>query len=562
MTRTLRALRLAAICAGVALAFADSSIVVLALPKLIEELGASVTGVAGVVTAYNVALVATLVVILRPIGRLDPARTARTGLLVFLVASAACAFAPGLSELIAARSFQGIGAALFLASSLPLARSLASSPGRGSRAWAAAAVVGLAVGPAVGGALTQVFDWRAVFVAQLPVAAFALAATLARTPSSSPQSAEPCADGHRRRTTAAAYAGLALVSGALVGLLFLSVILLVEVWGLSPLGAAAVVSAIPAGSLLARRLRVEGTLSMAAGVALLAGGLVAFALLPWREPPAAALALGLAGMGVGLLLPRLDAAALDGSGHSARGATIALLARHAGLVAALLVLTPLLAADLDTAGKNAQASAVAAALDAPQPIATKVALASRLAPALTGRPTSLPDLGKHATSAGSRSLASDVDGAIRASLARGFRRSFFLAAGFALLALVPVALLGGGVGLRRGRWLAAAAAASVMVIFAAELAGGALAYGAAPTAAPCAKRSGPNGAGLDLALQRLALRGLDEVACNVGTSREQLVIDAADGAASGVRAAHNLRDAAHNLEALVQELQSKLGSGR
>jgi predicted MFS family arabinose efflux permease len=560
MTRAWRALRLAALAAAVALAFADSSIVVLALPKLIDELGASVPGVAAVVTAYNVALVIGLVALLRPIPRLDPARTARAGLALFLVASLFCATAPGLWELVAARSLQGLGAALLLASALPLARSLAPSPGRGSRVWAGAAAVGLAVGPASGGALTQIFDWRAVFVAQLPVVAAALVATLPRTHSASEEgAAQPERAGRR---TAAANAGLALVSAALVGLLFLAVILLVEVWGMSPLGAAAVVSAIPAGSLVARRLRGEGVLPLVAGVALLAGGLVAFALLPWREPYAAAAALGLAGIGIGLLLPGLDAAALDGSGHSVRGATVTLLARHAGLVAALLVLTPLLAADLDTAGRNARASAVASALEAPQPISTKISLARRLAPLLTGSPTSLPDLGRKATDASSRSLAATVDDAIRASLQRGFRRSFLVAAAFALLALGPVLLLGGAVGLRQGRWLPAAAAAAVTVFVCADFAGGALAYGAPPTAAPCAKRAGPSGPGLDLALQRLALRGLDGLACSLGTGREQLLLEAADGAASGLRAAHDLRDSGHDLEALVRRLAARLRSGR
>jgi hypothetical protein len=498
--------------------------------------------------------VVTLVAILRPIPRLDPARTARVGLLVFLAGSAGCAAAPGLWELVAARSVQGIGAALFLASALSLARSLASSPRRGSAVWAGAAAVGLAIGPASGGALTQLFDWRAVFLAQLPVAAVALLATLPRV-APEPPVTRPQGE---RRTTAAAHAGLALISAALVGLLFLAVLLLVEVWGMSPLGAAAVVSAIPAGSLVARRVRLEGTLPLVAGVALLAGGLVAFGLLPWRQPAAAAAALALAGAGIGLLLPRLDAAALEGSRHSARGATHALLARHAGLVAALLVLTPLVAHDLDAAGRNARSSAVASVLESPQPIAAKVALARRLGPALTGSPTSLPDLGRDATDASSRSLARTVDDAVRASLARGFRRSFLVAAGFALLALVPALLLGGAAAVRHGRWLPAAAAAAVTVFVCAELAGGALAYGAPPREAPCAKRSGPSGPGLDLALQRLVLRGVDSLACRLGTGREDLVLQAADGAAGAVRTAHALRDSARNLETFLRALEARL----
>ena len=87
------------------------------------------------------------------------------GLGLFLAASIACAAAQSLAFLIGARTVQGVGAALLLVGALPVL---------GRARWTAAATFGLALGPALGGVLTQAFDWRAIFVAQAPVAALGL----------------------------------------------------------------------------------------------------------------------------------------------------------------------------------------------------------------------------------------------------------------------------------------------------------------------------------------------------------------------------------------------------
>src|SRR5580765_1971971 len=159
--------------AAVALAFADSSIVVLALPDILDEFGASVSSVVWVITAYNlaVAVFAIVAVAARRL-RSDPARTARLGLALFTPASIACAAAPGLWPLVAFRAAQGAGGALLLVAALPLL----GEPERAVPRWALAAAAGAVVGPAIGGALTQLFDWRAIFIAQAPVAAAALLA--------------------------------------------------------------------------------------------------------------------------------------------------------------------------------------------------------------------------------------------------------------------------------------------------------------------------------------------------------------------------------------------------
>src|SRR5256714_3864645 len=98
-----------------------------------------------------------------------------------MAASLACSLAGGLGFLIAARIVQGVGAALLLAGALPVLASLSGSAARGAAVWTLAGTFGVALGPALGGVLTQAFDWRAIFAAQAPIAALGLlAATRAR----------------------------------------------------------------------------------------------------------------------------------------------------------------------------------------------------------------------------------------------------------------------------------------------------------------------------------------------------------------------------------------------
>src|SRR5918912_953881 len=78
-----------------------------------------------------------------------------------------------LTALLLARGVQALGGAAGLMAAFAL---LHSVPGRGRRLWVAAAVVATAAGPALGGLLTEAFSWRAIFVAQIPVALLAAGA--------------------------------------------------------------------------------------------------------------------------------------------------------------------------------------------------------------------------------------------------------------------------------------------------------------------------------------------------------------------------------------------------
>ncbi len=111
-------------------------------------------------------------------------------------------------------------------------------------------MLGAAVGPALGGVLTQVFDWRAIFIAQVPLAAAAIAATVPG-PGGRARGADAGGRDAARPARWISGAALALISAALVGALFLAVVLMIDGWGHEPLLAAAIVSALPAGALAA-----------------------------------------------------------------------------------------------------------------------------------------------------------------------------------------------------------------------------------------------------------------------------------------------------------------------
>ena len=254
-SRLVRGLGLAALLAAVGIAFADSSIVVLALPELLTQFDGSITQVAWVVTAYNLVLAVAAFVLVRVGPRFAPGRMALVGGGVFLAASLACAAAPELWSLNAFRAVQGLGAALLLLGALPLARRLAASPERGSALWTGAGVLGAALGPALGGVLTELLGWRSIFLVQAPFAALVVvvALVLGRSGGETAPAAAgaPGSDPGGARRRRAAGAALALASAALVGLLFLAVVMLVDVWRLSPLGAGLVVTTIPLATLAA-----------------------------------------------------------------------------------------------------------------------------------------------------------------------------------------------------------------------------------------------------------------------------------------------------------------------
>ena len=120
---------------AVAVAFADSSIVVLALPELLGAFDATITSVAWVVTAYNVAVAALALALVPLVPRLRPGPLVAAGLVAFCAACVASAAAGDLATLVAARAVQGAGGALLLAGALPALGALLGDARRGAVWW-------------------------------------------------------------------------------------------------------------------------------------------------------------------------------------------------------------------------------------------------------------------------------------------------------------------------------------------------------------------------------------------------------------------------------------------
>jgi MFS family permease len=385
--RLTRARRSWALAAAVGLVLADSSVVVLALPDMIDTFSAPVTTAAWVLVSFNVVVALAAVPAALAATRSHAARAAPAGLVVFAAASAACALAGSVGVLIAARCVQAAGAAVVATAALELLGGAEADDRRAARIWIAAGTAGAALGPAAGGLVTQELSWRAVFALQVPVAA-ALALLVLRAPAPAVVRLKP--DPPRVLENAA----LALLSAALTAALFLLVLMLVQAWGQSPLRAAATVSVIPLAAIVAGRLAPADASRAwaAAGCILCAGGLVALGQLPrgdvaWTVAPQA-----LVGVGIALALPALTQSAVVRRAPQALHGGWTLAARHAGVVAGLLVLTPLFVADLDTQARAARASGSAIVLEAGIPFQDKIALGNALVRAAGGSPDRVPDL--------------------------------------------------------------------------------------------------------------------------------------------------------------------------
>jgi MFS transporter, DHA2 family, methylenomycin A resistance protein len=163
---------LVAICFGWFMVIVDATIVNVALPKLGAELSASVSGLQWVVDGYTVVFAGLLLSAGSLGDRLGGKRVFQSGLALFIVASAACGFAPTLPLLISARVVQGLGAALLVPSSLALLQ--ASYDDRGTRAraigiWAMVGGFASGSGPLLGGILAYGLGWRWIFFVNVPL---------------------------------------------------------------------------------------------------------------------------------------------------------------------------------------------------------------------------------------------------------------------------------------------------------------------------------------------------------------------------------------------------------
>lgn len=172
------------ICLGYFMVILDTMVVNVAVPSLGHDLHTGVSALQWVVAAYTLVFAGLLLSAGTLGDRVGPKRVLRAGLVVFTLASAACALAPTVGFLIAARLAQGAGAALFVPASLMLLQALYAEPRQRAHAfgmWGGVAGIAAASGPIVGGLLISGFGWRSVFLVNVPIGFLTLAG-VARLP--------------------------------------------------------------------------------------------------------------------------------------------------------------------------------------------------------------------------------------------------------------------------------------------------------------------------------------------------------------------------------------------
>jgi EmrB/QacA subfamily drug resistance transporter len=154
----------------------DQLVVATALQSIARHLDASMASLEWTVSAFSLSFAALMIPAAELGDRIGRKRTYLTGLVIFALASAACALAPDIGLLITARVVQGAGAALITPAALALLTVATPPARRGAVMGIYAAVTGLAVvgGPIVGGAVAQGLAWQWIFWLNIPVIAAVL----------------------------------------------------------------------------------------------------------------------------------------------------------------------------------------------------------------------------------------------------------------------------------------------------------------------------------------------------------------------------------------------------
>ncbi|MFJ5773058.1 MFS transporter [Streptomyces sp. NPDC093094] len=177
---------LTAVCLGTFMLLLDVTIVIVALPDMAGALDASLSDLQWVMDGYALALAALLLGTGAAADVLGRRRTHVAGVALFAVASLLCGLASGPAVLVAARVAQGLGAAAMLATTLPLLGSVYQGRQRSVAlgVWGAVSGAAAAVGPVLGGLLTDGPGWRWIFYVNLPVSVAAVWLTLRAVPES------------------------------------------------------------------------------------------------------------------------------------------------------------------------------------------------------------------------------------------------------------------------------------------------------------------------------------------------------------------------------------------
>jgi EmrB/QacA subfamily drug resistance transporter len=158
----------------------DNTVVNVALPSIQRDLHASISGLEWTINGYTL----SFAVLLATGGRLGDIfgrrRMFLIGVVVFAISSATAGLALNATDLVVSRVVQGVGAALMMPGTLSIITDAfpAHERGKAMGTWAGVSALALAVGPVLGGFLTEHVSWRAIFYLNIPVAIGAVTATI------------------------------------------------------------------------------------------------------------------------------------------------------------------------------------------------------------------------------------------------------------------------------------------------------------------------------------------------------------------------------------------------
>jgi EmrB/QacA subfamily drug resistance transporter len=171
---------LGAMCFALFMIMLDNTVVNVALPSIQRDLGASISGLEWTINGYTL----SFAVLLATGGRLGDIfgrrRMFLAGVVIFALSSATAGLAVAQTDLVISRVMQGVGAALMMPGTLSIITDAfpAHERGKAMGTWAGVSALALAVGPVLGGFLTEHVSWRAIFYLNVPVAIGAVTATL------------------------------------------------------------------------------------------------------------------------------------------------------------------------------------------------------------------------------------------------------------------------------------------------------------------------------------------------------------------------------------------------
>jgi EmrB/QacA subfamily drug resistance transporter len=178
---------LAVLCVALLIVGIDGTIVNVALPTLVREIGASNSQLQWIVDAYTIVFASFLLIAGNTGDRVGRKRCLLVGLVIFGAGSFGCSRVSSAEPLIVLRGVQGLGAAFIMPATLSILTNVFRDPTERARAialWAGVSGLGIVIGPLAGGFLLEHFWWGAVFLINVPIAIVAIVAVALVVPES------------------------------------------------------------------------------------------------------------------------------------------------------------------------------------------------------------------------------------------------------------------------------------------------------------------------------------------------------------------------------------------